>query len=265
MSCAAAQRMILSVVMRSLEYRGFLATLMFEQVLGPLVTLLIWLTLSDQGARLPYDRGQLISYYVMLSAVSMITGHWAAEYVAEEIRMGGLSPFLLRPMPYIAVWACDAIGQKLLMLALLLPQLAVVGLVFRGELQPPPNPWLWPLFLISLALATSFAFLLQFAMGLLAFWVEDIGGIRRVEGVTRAFLSGALIPLALFPAWLKPFLELQPYRYALSFPLEVLTRELSAAELAGGFGCQALYTAAAYLVYRLLWRRGLRRYAATGA
>lgn len=265
MTRATVQRMILSVVMRSLEYRGFFATLMFERVLGPLIALFVWLALSDQGVRLPYDRGQFIIYYVLLSAVSMITGHWAAEYVAEEIRMGGLSPFLLRPVPYIAIWACDAIGQKLLMFTLLLPQLAVVALLFRGQLHPPANPWLWPLSLVSLALATSLVFLMQFAIGLLAFWMEDIGGVRRVEGITREFLSGALVPLALFPSWLTPFLELQPYRYTLSFPLEVLTRDLSGAELARGFGCQMLYTITAYMIYRLLWRRGLRRYAATGA
>jgi ABC-2 type transport system permease protein len=215
--------------------------------------------------RLPYDRNQLVAYYVLLSAVSMITGHWAAEYVAEEIRLGDLSPYLLRPVPYIAAWACDAIGQKLLMLALLLPQIGIAALVFRADLRLPANPWTWLLFLISLVLATSLAFLFQFMIGLLAFWAEDTGGVRRVEAITRAFLSGELVPLALFPAYLLPFLEVQPFRYMLSFPLEVLTRDLPAADLARGLGLQAAYTAAMYLGYRLLWQHGLRRYAATGA
>lgn len=264
MTPALIWRMTVNVLLGSLAYRGFFATLMFERVLGPLIGLLIWLTVEAQGVALPYDRSQLISYYVLLSVISMISGHWCAEYVAEQIRLGGLSTLLLRPAPFIAWWACDALGQKLLMSTLLLPQVGLFALLFRPTL-PPASSSAAALFLVSTMFATTLAFLIQFNIGLLAFWMEDVRGVISLEGAARALLAGELVPLALFPTWLLPLAEALPFRYTLSFPLEVLTRDLSSEALARGFALQIAYTAAAYSLYRLVWWRGLRRYSATGA
>jgi ABC-2 type transport system permease protein len=61
------------------------------------------------------------------------------------------------------------------------------------------------------------------------------------------------------------FLDAQPFRYTLSFPLEVLTGRLSSAELARGFAWQAFFCVGLWACYRLIWRYGLRSYSATGA
>jgi hypothetical protein len=70
-------------------------------VVVPVISLLVWLTVGEQGVPLPYDRSQFVTYYVLLSVVSMLTATWLVGYVAETIRLGGLSPWLLRPAPYI--------------------------------------------------------------------------------------------------------------------------------------------------------------------
>ena len=62
-----------------------------------LISLLIWRTVIDHGVRLPLDRSQLVTYYVLLGLVSMLTGVWEAPYTAEAIRLGRISPDLLRP------------------------------------------------------------------------------------------------------------------------------------------------------------------------
>ena len=67
------------------------------------------------------------------------------------------------------------------------------------------------------------AFLLDFLVGSLAFWVQDVRGLIRVKMLVGAFLAGQVIPLALFPPAVTPLLQAQPFRYTLSFPLEILT------------------------------------------
>ena len=252
-------------VMMTLEYRGAFAVLMFNTVAGPVVSLMVWLAVSDQGVRLPYDRSQLVTYFVLLSVVRMLTGTWLAPYVAEEIRLGHLSPLLLRPAPYVASYLGNNIGEKVIKLPLLLPMVAALALAFRSDLRLPADPLVWLLFGLSLPLAAALAFLLDFAVGSLAFWLEDVEGLVRLKTLVGALLAGELVPLALFPIGLAGFLEAQPFRYTLSFPLEVLSGALPGPALARGFAWQLAYCAGLWAAYRLLWRFGLRRYGATGA
>jgi len=249
----------------TLEYRGAFFIYMINNVAVPVVSLLVWLTLGEQGVALPYNRGQFVTYYLLLSVVSLLTGVWLAPYLAENIRLGDLSPWLLRPAPYILRDIGNNVGEKIVKLPLLLPLVALVALAFRDDLRLPTDPRAWLLFALTVPLAATIAFLLDVVIGLLAFWLQDVRGLVRVRDLVATLLAGRFVPLALFPPGLKGLIDAQPFRYTLSFPLEVVTGRLSPQEISAGFAWQMGYCAAFYLCYRLLWRYGLRSYAAVGA
>lgn len=259
------RQVVVVTVMSTIEYRGSFLIYMVNAVLVPVISLLVWLAVSAQGVQLPYSREQFVTYYIMLSVVSILTGTWLAEFVAESIRLGQLSPWLLRPVPYIVQDIGNNIGEKVVKLPMLLPLSAIVALFFRDSLHFPANPLNWLLFLVSLPLAAAVAFLLDFVIGSLAFWIQDVGGLIRTQALVGAFLAGEFVPLALFPHSLSGFVQLQPFRYTLSFPIEVLTGSLSREELALGFGCELAYCVLLWGCYRLMWRYGLRAYSAVGA
>ena len=252
-------------VMATLEYRGAFFIFMLNAVLLPVISLLVWLAVGDAGVRLPYDRGQLVTYFVLLSVVSVLTSTWLAEYVAEHIRLGTLSPWLLRPAPFILQDISNNLGEKVVKLPMLLPLVAGAALLFRADLHLPADPRRWLLFLAALPPAAAISFLLDFLTGSLAFWVQDVRGLIRLEHLVGGLLAGSIVPLALFPPALSGFLQAQPFRYTLSFPLEVLSGGLDGAALARGFAWQAGYLLALWALYRLLWRHGLRSYSASGA
>jgi len=258
-------RQVAMNIVATLEYRGAFFIYMVNNVAVPVVSLLVWLTVSEQGVALPYTRGQFVTYYLLLSVVSTLTAVWLAPYLAENIRLGGLSPWLLRPAPYILRDIGNNIGEKIVKLPLLLPLVALVALAFRNDLRLPTDPRAWLLFLLAVPLAATIAFLLDFVIGALAFWLQDVRGLVRVKDLIATLLAGQFVPLALFPPQLKGLIDAQPFRYILSFPLEVVTGRLSSADIAVGFAWQVGYCAALYLCYRLLWRYGLRSYAAAGA
>ena len=55
-----------------------------------------------------------------------------------------------------------------------------------------------------------------------------------------------------------------PFRYMLGFPVEVLNGQLAAGEIAQGFLVGGGWLAFSVGAAALLWRQGLRRYAAVG-
>lgn len=258
-------REVINNVVMTLEYRGAFLIYMVNTIAVPVVSLLVWLTVGEQGVSLPYNRGQFVTYFLLSSIVSMLTGAWLAPYVAEQIRLGGLSPYLLRPAPYILHDIGNNIGEKIIKLPLLLPLVGLVALAFRDDLRPPADPRAWLLFALAVPLAAVLAFLLDFVIGSLAFWMHDVRGLVRVRDLVATLLAGQFVPLALFPPALKGFVDVQPFRYTLSFPLEIVTGRLSATQIQQGFAWQIAYCLVFYACYRLIWHYGLRSYGATGA
>jgi ABC-2 type transport system permease protein len=258
-------RETLMSVMSTIEYRGAFLIYMINTVAGPLVSLLVWLTVSDQGVALPYNRSQFVTYYVLLSIVSMLTATWTGGFLASSIRMGGISPALLRPVSPLSGYVGNNLGEKIVKLPLLLPLIMLVAIAFHNDLRLPSDPLAWLLFLIAVPLAAVVAFLLDITLCSLAFWMDDVWGLLRLKGLVGAFLAGQFVPLALFPPGLSGFLEVQPFRYTLSFPLEVLTGHLSSSALMRGFGWQVGYCIGLWACYRIQWYFGLRTYSAIGA
>lgn len=252
-------------VMQTLAYRGAFFIFMVNTVVTPLISLLVWLAVSEQGVSLPLDRSRLVTYFLLLSVASMLTGTWFATYVAEHIRLGGLSAWLLRPAPYIFHDVGNNIGEKVVKLPLLLPLVGLALLLFRDDVRLPAEPLRWLLFALSLPMAAAIAFLIEFLIGLLAFWVQDVGGLIRIKVFADALLSGRLVPLAFFPAAFSGLLAAQPFRFTLSFPLELLTGQATGLAAAKGFAAQAAYCLGLWAAYRLLWRIGLRSYTGVGA
>jgi len=248
-----------------LEYRGAFAIWVLGDLVRALISLAVWLTVSEYSGRLPLDRSQLVTYFVAQGLVSTFTISWLVHLVPENIREGHLSPKLLRPVSPLAHFIGDNLGQKAVRLILLIPITAAAGLLFRADLRLPADAWTWVLFVIAVLLAAAVSFFLDMVLSSLAFWLQDVWGVESAYRLAERFLNGGLIPLALFPSWLLAPAQAQPFRYTLSFPLEILTGALTSDGLASGFIWQLGYVVGLYALYRVQWRYGLRAYSAAGA
>ena len=248
-----------------LEYRGAFLIWVLGDLVRSLISLAVWLTVSEHSARLPLDRSQLVTYFVAQGLVSTLTISWLVYLVPENIQEGYLSARLLRPVSPLAHFAGNNLGEKALRLLLLVPLTAAAALLFRADLRLPSDGATWALFAAAVALAAVVAFLLDLVVCSMAFWLQDVWGLRSAFSLAERFLNGGLIPLALLPPWLMGLAHAQPFRYTLSFPLEILTGALSSEALGRGFAWQAGYAAGLYVLYRVQWRYGLRAYSAAGA
>lgn len=250
-------------VMLTLEYRAGFLIYMINSVAAPSIALLVWLTVQE-SATLPLGRSELVTYFLLMCVVSMLTSTWTAEYLAEDIRTGGLSKYLLRPAPMVHQVG-NNVGEKIVKLGLILPLVVLVSLAFQADLQLPSDPVRWLCFAVALVLAGALNLLVDFLLGSTAFFLLDVSGVIALEGLLAGLLAGRFVPLSFFPPEMAPALAAQPWRYLLSFPLEIVTGVLSPEEIGWGFGMQLAYLGGLAVVLRLVWRRGLRGYAATGA
>jgi ABC-2 type transport system permease protein len=245
----------------TLNYRWWLLFMQLGNVIAPAISLLVWRGAIAQGATPPVTESFLTTYLVLVSIVTMLTSSWTSTYLAESIRLGGLSKWLVRPCSTHLNAIANNLGEKLVKLVLLIPLVAVLGVIFRDEVALPSSAGRWLAFLAALLLAGAMTFTLDIVIGSLAFWFEDVTAVNRLRFLVSGLLSGALIPLALFPAMFSGFLAVQPFRFMVSFPLEVLLGHPSA----GSFALQAGWFVAFLGAAVLSWRVGLRSYQGAGA
>jgi ABC-2 type transport system permease protein len=89
--------------------------------------------------------------------------------------------------------------------------------------------------------------------------------VNNIYSASFWFLSGVVAPTSLLPPLLQQVAVVLPFRYTVAFPIEVLLGRVQGESLVGGLVTQLAWIAVAYLLFRLFWRAGLRRYSAVGA
>lgn len=254
----------------TLQYRGDFALMQIGNTVIPMISLLVWQAVLATGVPLPVSGRYLVAYFLLVGLLEMLTASWSAFFMAERIRDGALNHWLVRPTSPHWYEVANNLGEKIVKLVLLVPVLVVLGLalsIFAPaglDLVLPTDPVNWLLFGVAVIIAAAIRFALDVAVGSLAFWFEDVQGFLRAIAVIIPVLSGGVVPLALMPETLQAVTVIQPFRFVISFPLEVLLGA-ETASAGGGFlgqlGWLVIFTAGAVLV----WRAGLRSYSAAGA
>jgi ABC-2 type transport system permease protein len=250
-------------VARHVAYRAEMTIWILTATL-PLIMLGLWNAVAADGPVAGFDQADVARYFVATLICRQLTGAWVIWELSYAIRLGQLSPQLLRPFPPLlnyAVWMVTAMPFRL---AILTP--VVLALIaWRPDLFELPPPSLLLLFLPSIALAWTMNFLIQCAFGLLAFWLDKTDGIFGVWQSVWFLLSGYVAPLAFFPVGWQRVLAWSPFRGMLAAPVEALGGFVDPAQARFDLAVQAGWTVACFLLVAVLWKRGVARYGAFGA
>ncbi|HZI50677.1 MAG TPA: ABC-2 family transporter protein [Terriglobia bacterium] len=246
-----------------IEYRVMVVIWMLTIVL-PLIMLAVWLSIAEKGPVQGYDRPTFISYYLAALIVRNMTGMWFIWEMDSEMRLGTLSFRLLKPMDPLVHYLAYACSSKPLRVLILGPA-SLIALLFLPELSWNVDALNVLLFVISLAGALMILFLMQYTIGLTGFWITRSLSVNDAWFFTYSLASGYLVPLDLFPPAVRDVLWYLPFRYTMSFPVELLMGRLSVGSILQGIAIQWLWVGGMFALNRWVWRRGLRQFSAVGA
>lgn len=231
----------------------------------PLVMLAVWLAVvREAGPVAGWDGADFASYYVAATLISRLTSSWTTWSWEDSIRSGELSMQLLRPADPFHQSLVAQLSWKILDLLFVAPIVALAAIL---------NPAItFPLDagrLAALVAAVISGFLLSHLMGctfgMLAFWTTQSNTLFSLVIGVGQFLSGWIAPLAVFPGPVRDLALLLPFRSGVGLPVEIMIGRLGAGAIAFGLAVTAGWSLVFLVLYRLLWRRGLRRYEAVGA
>jgi ABC-2 type transport system permease protein len=229
----------------------------------PLVMLALW-TAVAQGAPVGrYDEPRFVAYFLATFIVRQITGSWAFYEMNFEVRDGRLAMRLLRPIHPLWAYAAESVAALPMRFVVSMP-VAIVALVVVGRDAVTHEPLLWALWAASVLGAWLITLFVNFVVGSLSFFFESSMKLMDLWLVFFFVLSGYLIPVDLFPHGLRPVIDWLPFRYQIGLPVELMTGAVDARQAAGLLARQWMWVGIGLGATYVLWRGGLRRFAAYG-
>lgn len=229
----------------------------------PLVMMALWTAVAREAPVGRFGQADFVAYFLSTFIVRQMTGSWAAWEINYEVRTGALSRRLLQPVEPVVRYAIENLAALPMRLIVGIP-VALIILLTVGH-QYLSHDWvIWGVWVFAMLGSWILTFLINIAIGALSLFMESSIKIMEVYFTVFAVLSGYLIPVELFPDALRNVVDVLPFRFQIGFPVELMTRAHGRGEalelLAAQWGFVALFLASALL----LWKYGLRRYAAYG-
>lgn len=203
-------------------------------------------------------------YFLLLIASSFLDVHIEESVAREDIQQGGLSKYLIKPFSYFWFKFFEEIPWRMIQGFFGLV-IFINAFLFLGNfinLNNSIEGFFLSLIIMIFALFISFIF--KMIVGISALWITDYSGLEQLVGITMLIFAGFIIPLEFFPSWLKTISYFLPFSYMIYFPVVAFTGKLAVVELFRVITVQVVWIIVLFLAYRLLWKKGIRKFTAFG-
>ena len=208
----------------------------------------------------------LMVYIMLCMMVGQLKSSWYnSMMMIDEIRSGELNKYLTKPISYFSYNFMNFIGHNSLfyivycIMMLLTPIILGSGYVFNGIPQILG-------FIVTLFISVFLSYSIYFCMVCFAFWFGEVRAMIVSYNLFNVFLSGQLIPIALFPEGLKQFVMHSPFRFMVDFPVSIATAsEFQLDYFLDGITMQILWCLIMYAFGKIIYSFGIKQYEAFGA
>ncbi len=248
-----------------LAYRGAILIWLFAIISSPLISIVVWTTVakSQGGSAGGFTEGGYAAYFIILMVVNQLTFSWHMWEMGWRVQSGLFSGILLRPMHPIH----NDIVENMVFKALTLVPLVPVAIIFSFMFDAEYN---WKLLNVvalapAIVLAALLLFLLEWTIGLAAFWITKTNALFQLYSSVYFFLAGFIAPLSLLPEPAQVAASILPFRWILSYPVEMALGTSGPQEIAIGFAMQVVWIGLLLGILRFAWSHAASRYSAVGA
>jgi ABC-2 type transport system permease protein len=252
-------------VAQTTQYRMYLVIWVLSLIAEPIVYMSVWgvVTAEQSGVVEGFTAGQFSAYYITWILVRHFAVALGSDTIEWRVRTGALAPLLMRPIHPLHADIADNWAIKLMTLPVVILTIIGLALAFPPSFQ---GEWYhFALFIPAVALAFPIRFLFHYTLGMVAFWTTRTQAVFGIFEVAEIFLTGRLAPLALLPGWILVTASVTPFRWMVSFPVEVFLGQLSLGEMAIGFGAQIVWDGLMIWITLVIWRAAVRQFSAVGS
>lgn len=219
----------------------------------------------------PMSLAQVVSY-IWLGQALLGMLPWNIDRDIEQlIREGSVSYELVRPLDLYTFWFCRTIALRTATTTLRsIPMVVLAMLVLPAfgfadwSLRPPPGLDAFFCFVVSITCALAMACAFTMLMHAFLVWTVSGEGLNRIMPSAVIVLSGMVVPLPLFPDWLQPFLNAQPFRGLVDVPYRIYLGDIAVADAFPDILHQIVWSLIFVVIGRWLLARSMRQLVVQG-
>lgn len=241
-----------------LQYTAWFWAEMLGQFLSMVIVGAFWRAVYASSETVGGLTADATIRYILLAQLVAPLVRWSLILdFGGMIQQGQVAIELLRPVDMQGRYYVNGLAAALTNLVFKSVPLALFGWLFLG-LTFPTDPLTWGAFLISWLLGHAALFCFDWMIACIAFYTTEAWGLHILREGVAAFLSGALIPLAMLPAFLKGIANLLPFGQALYVPVGLLSGMIPLSEAPNAWLVQILWIAILLPLSRLVFSRAVR-------
>lgn len=252
-------------ISESMAYRSHILLLFISQAISLFVFIFLWKAIYSQGNQIGgYSLNELISYYILSAMLSfVIQGVNVARRVGDEIRLGNITNFILKPINYFwsTFWtvAGKSFFNLIVFLIIMIPIYYTNIDFFSTDLDFVG----FIIFIISVFLAFIIFVLIFFIIGLATFWIGDIKGFSLIIHAGMIFLAGNMIPLDLLPKIISNIDNFLPFKFIVWFPIAIWNGRIKIETIS--FIPVLIWAIVLFVLANYIFKKGLEKYEGQGA
>lgn len=253
-----------SGVQTTIAYRGQVALWFLGAIINAVLMGLLWwaiFSFSPEPRIGGYSYPQMLMYVVLSAVIGEMVFADTMGMIIDDVRYGLIGMRLMKPINYrwqlgfTSIGACAARFAVIGVPMMLIGTLTMVfgfgldGIVWYNIL----------LFIPACALSLMINDAFQFVFGQLAFRTQAMFGVSSMYNMILSFLSGAAVPLSLFPTWAQTVLEYTPFPFVISLPARLFLGQVGLTDVLISFGISIAWIVVLNVLGQLLYKTSVRK------
>jgi len=250
---------------KSLTYRFTILAYRIGEVGETLALILMWSAIYDSQKMIgEFTLPEMITYILIGNFFHAIVRNFLSMQVAQDIKEGRLSTFLVKPMRYFDYILIQEIGRISFITIMSILSAALIILFFTNTFIQNFDIAYLSVITIMIVLAFINELLIAYLVGLIAFWTDEVDGIYATIDRIKKFFSGGYFPISLLPAIFVQVSFVLPFAYSFFVPAQLYLKKLDLSVGLKGLLVQIVWIIALYGIINVVWKHGLKKYEGVG-
>lgn len=209
-----------------------------------------------------FSLSSTITYY-FLAGILFRMNPALGMYLNRAIWNGELTNELAKPYSVSLIYLVSGLSLMFVQLIAYLP-FAGLLLLFAGKYVIFTSTANLLYFILAMLLSSLMGITFYLILHSLCFYFGDQDANISLLDYLIAFMGGALFPLKFLPTGLYQAFSYLPFKYLFDFPANIYLGNISGERMWLGFLEMLVWFVVFYCIYVLLFRNGLKKYAAIG-
>lgn len=184
-------------------------------------------------------------------------------YLGSTIWNGFFTNDLIKPWSITLVSIMDALADKFFTIIMFVPVAILIFISAHHYIILPQ----WPnliMFIVSVILAFFMMMTFNLTIHALTFRFGDQDANIELFNYIAIFLAGATFPLSFLPTHIFAIFNLLPFKNVFFVPIQIFLGKMPIDQIYQGWFETIIWTIAFYLIYKIIYKKGVKLYTGTG-